>query len=177
MKIHGTTVLALIKDGIGVIGADGQATFGQTIIKQQVKKVRRLKKGILAGFAGGTADALTLLERFESHLEQKGGVLASAAVALAKEWRTDRYLRRLEAMLIVLNNKEGYLISGSGDVIAPEQGILAIGSGAMYAQAAAIALMKHTQLTPKEIVHESLKIAADICIYTNHHFTILTTNE
>lgn len=175
MKIRSTTVLGVIHNGQIALGADGQATLGNTVMKGNVKKVRAINDGkILVGFAGSTADAFTLLERFEGKLSQFGGIMKRAAIELAKDWRTDRFLRKLEAMIICMDESEGLIISGTGDVLEPETGILAIGSGAMYAQSAALALKKHTsQMTAKEIVQESLGIAADICIYTNHNFEIL----
>lgn len=166
-----TTVLAVSHNGQVVIGADGQATFGNTIIKSNVKKIRKLFGGkVLAGFAGSTSDALTLLNAFEGNLKTYGGNVKKAAVELAKNWRMDRTLKRLEAMLIVANVEDLFIISGTGDVLEPEPKIAAIGSGSMYAQAAALALMRHAvHLNSREIVQESLKIAADICIYTNHN--------
>jgi len=175
-KIHSTTVLGIIHNGKVALGADGQATMGNTIIKTGVKKVRKIVEDkILTGFAGSTADAFSLLERFDEKLNQFGGIMKRAAIELAKDWRTDRYLRKLEAMLIVMNQNEGLIISGTGDVLEPENQILAIGSGGMYAQSAALALKKHSpHLSAEEIVRESLTIAGDICIYTNHNFEILT---
>lgn len=175
MKIRSTTVLGVIHNGQIALGADGQATLGNTVMKGNVKKVRAINDGkILVGFAGSTADAFTLLERFEGKLSQFGGIMKRAAIELAKDWRTDRFLRKLEAMIVCMDESEGLIISGTGDVLEPETGILAIGSGAMYAQSAALALKKHaSQMTAKEIVQESLGIAADICIYTNHNFEIL----
>jgi len=175
-KIHATTVIGVVHNGQVALGADGQATMGATIAKSTVKKVRRLHEGkILAGFAGSTADAFTLVENFEGKLNGFRGNLKRAAIELAKEWRTDRYLRRLEAMLVVANHEEILIISGTGDVIEPDMQIAAIGSGSMYAQSAALALKKHApQLSAAEIVRESLTIAADICIYTNHNFIIET---
>ena len=157
------------------VGSDGQATLGDTIVKHSAQKVRKLFNGsILAGFAGSTADAFTLFERFEEKLEQYGGNITRAAVELAKDWRTDRYLRRLEALLIVGAADRLLLVSGSGDIIEPDDQIVAIGSGGVYALAAARALLKHApQLTAKETVAHALNIAADICIYTNHHTTIM----
>ncbi len=175
-KIRSTTVLAIVKDGKVAIGADGQATFGNTVAKSNVKKVRKLQGGKIAiGFAGSTADAFTLMERFDEKLGAYGGNMKRAAIELAKDWRTDRYLRRLEAMMIVVNQEEVLIISGTGDVIEPDHQIAAIGSGSMYAQASALALLKHApQLSAEEIVRESLNIAADICIYTNHNLVIET---
>jgi len=173
--IHGTTILLVRRDNTVVIGGDGQATLGNTIMKSNVRKVRRLYKDrIIAGFAGSTADAFTLFDRFESKLEQHSGHLTRSAVELAKDWRMDRMLRRLEAMLVVADKTCSLLISGTGDVIEPEIPVVSIGSGSMFAQSAARALLDNTQLSAKEIVEKSLNIAADICIYTNHNFTIET---
>jgi ATP-dependent HslUV protease subunit HslV len=172
-KIHATTVLGVFHDGRLALGADGQATMGSTIAKSTVKKVRQLEGGILVGFAGSTSDALSLMERLEGKLNMHRANLRRAAVELAKDWRSDRYLRRLEAMLIVMNKEEGLIISGSGDVLSPDHDVLSIGSGSMYAQSAALALKRHApHLTARQIVEESLTIAADICIYTNHRLTI-----
>lgn len=173
-KIHATTVIGIRHNGQVALGADGQATMGNTVAKSNVRKVRTLMGGkVLAGFAGSTADAFTLIERFEEKLNTFGGNLKRAAIELAKDWRTDRYLRKLEAMLIVASKDDLLLISGTGDVIEPDSDVAAIGSGSMYAQAAALALKKHTQnLTAEDMVRESLHIAADICIYTNHNLTI-----
>lgn len=175
-KIHATTVLAVIHNGQMSIGADGQATLGNTVAKSNVRKIRKLADGkIITGFAGSTADAFTLLERFEEKLNAYAQNMKRAAIELAKDWRTDRYLRRLEAMLIVANKEEILLVSGTGDVIEPDNSILAIGSGSMFAQSAATALKKHApHLTAEEMVRESLNIAADICIYTNHNLVIET---
>ncbi len=173
-KIHATTVVGVMHNGEIALGADGQATMGNTVAKSNVKKVRRLADGkVVAGFAGSTADAFTLIERFEEKLNAFGGNLRRAAVELAKEWRTDRFLRNLEAMIVVANQEELLLISGNGDVLEPENGVAAVGSGASFAQAAATALKKHApHLTAEEIVRESLHIAADICIYTNHNLVV-----
>jgi len=172
-EVHSTTVIGLIKDGKAVLGADGQVTFNNTVMKSNAKKVRSLYGGsVIAGFAGATADAFTLLQRFEEKLESQRGNLQRASIELAKDWRTDRYLRRLEAMLIVMNKTNILLISGTGDVIEPEEQVIAIGSGGNYAYAAATALMKHSKLDARQIVEESLKIAANICIYTNSNFII-----
>ena len=172
-QFHGTTVLAVRRDGHVVIGGDGQVTLGNTIMKGNARKVRRLYQNkILAGFAGGTADAFTLFERFEAKLEKHSGNLTRAAVELAKDWRTDRLLRRLEAMLIVADPTAILIISGNGDVVEPEHDLAAIGSGGAYAQAAAQALLEHTLLDARTIVEQALKIAADICIYSNHQVTI-----
>ncbi|MDQ1089311.1 MULTISPECIES: ATP-dependent protease subunit HslV [unclassified Siphonobacter] len=174
VEIHSTTVLGIVHNGEVVVGADGQATMGNTVAKSNVKKIRKLAGGkIIAGFAGSTADAFTLIERFEEKLNAYGQNMKRAAIELAKDWRTDRYLRKLEAMLIVANAEEILIISGTGDVLEPENGIAAIGSGSNFAQAAAIALKKHaTNLTAEEMVRESLHIAADICIYTNHNLVV-----
>jgi ATP-dependent HslUV protease subunit HslV len=176
LKIHATTVVGVIHNGQVALGADGQATMGNTVAKSNVRKVRRLADGaVIAGFAGSTADAFTLIERFEEKLSGYGGNLRRAAVELAKAWRTDRYLRNLEAMIIVASHDEMLLISGNGDVLEPENGIAAVGSGASFAQAAATALKKHaSQLSAEEIVREALHIAADICIYTNHNLVVET---
>lgn len=169
-----TTVVAIMHNGEVAIGADGQATLGNTIAKSNVRKLRKLLNGeIVTGFAGSTADAFTLLERFDEKLQGYAGNMKRAAIELAKDWRTDRYLRRLEAMLIVANKEEVLIVSGTGDVIEPDNEIAAIGSGSMYAQAAASALKKHANhLNAEEIVRESLTVAADICIYTNHNIII-----
>ena len=172
-QIRSTTVIGVIRDGKAALGSDGQMTLGNTVVKHSTKKIRRLYQGkLVAGFAGATADALTLLDRFDTKLEAYNGKHDRAAVELAKDWRTDKYLRRLEAMLAIVSNDKALIISGTGDVIEPEDGIVAIGSGSMYALAAARSLMKHTSLSAKEIVLESLKIAADICIYTNDHIIV-----
>jgi ATP-dependent HslUV protease subunit HslV len=169
---HGTTILAVRRNGAVAMGGDGQVTLGATVMKGNAKKVRRLYDDkVLAGFAGGTADAFTLFERFEGKL-QKFGNLTRAAIELAKDWRTDRYLRRLEALLAVADSSASFLISGNGDVIEPENELVAIGSGGNFAQAAAIALLQNTQLSAREIVEKSLGIAADICIYTNRNLLI-----
>jgi ATP-dependent HslUV protease subunit HslV len=171
----GTTIVAIRKNGQVAIGGDGQVSFGNTILKGNAKKIRRLFNGkILAGFAGGTADAFTLFERFEAKLEKHHGQMLRAAVELAKDWRTDKMLRRLEALLAVANHETSLILTGNGDVIEPENGLIAIGSGGPFAQAAASALLTHTALSAQEIVEESLKIAASICVYTNTHFTIET---
>jgi ATP-dependent HslUV protease subunit HslV len=167
--------LGVIHEGNVALGSDGQATMKDTVLKHKARKVRLLHGGkILAGFAGATADAFTLFERFEAKLQSYGGNLTRSAVELAKDWRTDRYLRRLEALLAVANSEQLFLISGTGDVIEPDDNVLAIGSGAPYALASARAMLKHSpQLSAREIVEEGLHIAADICIYTNHEITIL----
>lgn len=173
-KIHSTTILAVLHNGQMSIGGDGQATMGNYIAKSNVKKIRKLADGkILAGFAGSTADAFTLIERFEEKLNSYGGNMKRAAIELAKDWRMDRFLRRLEAMLITASKDEILVLSGTGDVLEPDNQVAAIGSGSMYAQSAALALKKHApHLTAEEIVRESLNIAADICIYTNHNLVI-----
>jgi len=172
-KILNTTVIGLIKDGKAAIGSDGQVTFSNTVLKHNTKKVRKIYNNkVLAGFAGSTADALTLFEKFEAKLEQYKGNLPRASVELAKDWRTDRYLRRLEALLAVMDNKNAFIISGNGDVIEPDDGIVAIGSGGSYATAAARMLVKYSKLSAAEIVRESLEVSADICIFTNNHITI-----
>ena len=174
-QMHGTTILSVRTDGIVAVGGDGQVSLGDTIMKGNARKVRRLyKDSIIAGFAGGTADAFTLFERFEGQLEKHQGHLVRAAVELAKDWRTDRALRRLEAMLIVADAEHSLIISGTGDVVEPERGVMAIGSGGSYATAAARALAEHTELDAPAIVERALTIAADICVYTNHNFTIET---
>jgi len=170
---HGTTILSVRRGTSVALGGDGQVTLGQVVIKGGARKVRRLYHDrILAGFAGGTADAFTLFERFEAKLDKHQGNLMRAAVELAKDWRTDRILRRLEAMLAVADKEKSLVITGLGDVLEPEKGIVAIGSGGPYAQAAALALLANTELSAREIVERSLAIAADICIYTNHQRTI-----
>lgn len=170
---HGTTILSVRRDNRVVIGGDGQVSLGQTVMKGNARKVRRLYKDrVIAGFAGGTADAFTLFERFEGKLEKHQGNLTRAAVELAKDWRTDRILRRLEALLAVADARASLVISGNGDVIEPEAGLMAIGSGGPYAQAAARALLENTELDAKTIVERALRIAADICVYTNQNLTI-----
>lgn len=171
-QYRGTTVLCVRKANKVVIGGDGQVTFGDTVMKGNARKVRRLYKDkVIAGFAGGTADAFTLFERFEGKLEKFQGHLTRAAVELAKDWRTDRMLRRLEALLAVADEQASLIISGNGDVIEPEAGLIAIGSGGGYAQSAALALLNNTELDAREITEKSLSIAADICIYTNSNLT------
>ncbi len=173
LKIRSTTVLGVLRDGKAALGGDGQVTVGNTIMKHNSKKIRRMYNDtILAGFAGSAADAFTLFERFEDKLEQYRGNLQRAAVELAKDWRMDKYLRRLEALLAVVSKTEALIISGTGDVIIPDDGIVAIGSGGNFALAAARMLAKHTKMSSKEIVEESLRTAADICIYTNHQITV-----
>ena len=172
-QFDGTTILSVRRGDSVVIGGDGQVTLGNTILKGNARKVRRLfQDQILAGFAGGTADAFTLFERFEAKLERHRGNLTRAAVELAKDWRTDRMLRRLEALLAVADKSVSLIITGNGDVVEPEQGIIAIGSGGPFAQAAARALLENTELSAREIVERSLNIAADICIYTNRNLSI-----
>ncbi len=172
-KVHSTTVIGVIRDGKAALGSDGQVTFNNTVMKHSAKKLRKLYKDtILTGFAGSTADAFALLQKFEEKIESYRGNLYRASIELAKDWRTDRYLRRLEAMLIVMDKEKALLLSGTGDVIEPDDNIVAIGSGGPYALSAARALLKHTHLSATEIVEESLKIAGDICIYTNSHFSI-----
>ena len=172
-EIHGTTILAVRRGNVVALGGDGQVTMGQTIMKGNARKVRRLYKDrVLAGFAGATADAFTLFERFEAQLEKYSGQLTRAAVELAKEWRTDRALRRLEALLAVADHTASLIITGNGDVIEPEDELIAIGSGGPFAQAAAKALLQNTDLDARSIVEKALAIAGDICIYTNRHVTI-----
>ena len=172
-KIHGTTILSVRRGDRVVIGGDGQVTLGDTMMKGNARKVRRLHgDNVIAGFAGGTADAFTLFERFEGKLQKHQGNLTRAAVELSKDWRTDRMLRRLEALLAVADASASLILSGTGDVIEPEEGIMAIGSGGPYAKAAARALLQETDLDARTIVEKSLQIAADICIYTNHQLTI-----
>src|SRR5215472_6900864 len=172
-SFHATTIVSVRRDGKVVIGGDGQVTLGNTVVKANARKVRRLGAGnVLAGFAGATADAFTLFELFEDKLTKHGNNLTRAAVELAKDWRTDRRLGRLEAMLAVADKDASLLISGNGDVLEPEHGLIAIGSGGPYAQSAALALMENTALGAREIVEKALKIAGDICIYTNHNTTI-----
>jgi ATP-dependent HslUV protease subunit HslV len=171
--MHGTTILSIRKNGKTVIAGDGQVTVGATVMKHNAKKVRKLyDEKILAGFAGATADAFTLFEKFEAKLEQYHGNLTRAAVELAKDWRTDRVLRRLEALMIVADAERSFILSGNGDVIEPENGVSAIGSGGPYALAAARALMDHTNLDARKVVEEAMKIAAEICIYTNKEITV-----
>jgi len=172
---HATTVLAVRHRDSAVMASDGQVTFGDTVVKQSARKIRRLYNDrILAGFAGSAADSFALFSRFEAKLEQYRGNLERSAVELAKDWRTDRLLRRLEAMLIVMDGKQTYLLSGNGDLIEPDDGIIAIGSGGAYAMAAAKALARHTQLSAQEIAAQAMDIAASICIYTNDTITIET---
>src|SRR5499433_3529957 len=167
-RVRSTTVLLVRKDAHVALAGDGQVTLGETVMKSSAKKVRRLYNDkILAGFAGATGDAFSLLTRFEAKLEQYHGNLERAAIELSKEWRTDKVLRHLEALLVVADEKSSYLLSGNGDVISPDEGVLAIGSGGSYALAAARALVAHTKLSAKEIALEAMKIAGDICIYSN----------
>lgn len=177
-QFRGTTILSVRRGNLVALGGDGQVTLGNTVMKGNARKVRRLYQNrILAGFAGGTADAFTLFERFEGQLEKHSGNLTRAAVELAKEWRTDRALRRLEALLAVADKQSSLIISGNGDVIEPEHGLMAIGSGGPFAQAAARALFDNSELSPYQITERALNIAADICIYTNHHLTIEILGE
>src|SRR5687768_3493999 len=172
-RIRSTTILAVRRDGEVALGGDGQVTVGQTVMKSNAQKVRSLRGGkLLAGFAGAAADAFTLFEKFEEKLERYPGNLPRAAVELAKDWRSDRVLRRLEALLVVADKEHGYVISGSGELIEPDDGVLAIGSGGSYALASARALLRSSGLAAKEIVQQSLEIAAEICVYTNRHITI-----
>ena len=173
-RIHSTTILCVRKDGKVAIGGDGQVTVGETVMKANANKVRALKGGkMLAGFAGAAADGITLMEKLEEKLERYPGNLARAAVELAKDWRSDRVLRRLEALLVVADKEHGFVISGSGELIEPDDGVLAIGSGGSFALAAARALLKESKLDPPDIVRRSLEIAAEICVYTNTNITIL----
>ena len=173
-RIRATTILAVRREGKVALGGDGQVTFGDTIMKASAQKVRKLREGkVLAGFAGSVADAFTLFEKFEEKLERYPGNLSRAAVELAKEWRSDRYLRRLEAMLAVADRDNLYLLSGTGDVIQPDDEIVAIGSGSGFALAAARALKTHTELPANEIVRRGLEIAGEICIYSNQNITVL----
>ena len=172
-SIHGTTIVSVRRGSRVALGGDGQVTFGNVVLKASARKVRRLfHERILAGFAGGTADAFTLFERFEAKLEKHQGNLLRSAVELAKDWRTDRMLRRLEAMLAVADHETSLIVTGNGDVVEPELGLVAIGSGGPYAQAAARALLENTELSPQDIVKRSLTIAGDICIYTNQNHVI-----
>jgi len=174
-QFHGTTIVSVRRDGCVALGGDGQVTLGNIVIKASARKVRRLHDGkVLAGFAGGTADAFTLFERFEAKLQKHSGHLVRSAVELAKDWRTDRMLRRLEAMLAVADAQASLIITGNGDVLEPEHGLIAIGSGGPYAQAAALALLSHSALDAEAIVRQSLTIAGELCIYTNQHHTVET---
>ena len=173
MEYHGTTILAVRKDGITVMGGDGQVTVGSSKIKKKARKIRRLyKNSILVGFAGSAADGLALMERLEAKLEEYRGNLVRASVELAKDWRTDKYLRRLEALLLAVDRENMLLISGNGDVIEPDEPVLAIGSGGDFARSSALALYRNTDLSAEEIVKKSLEIASEICIYTNSEFVI-----
>jgi len=172
---HGTTIVSVRRGPVVALGGDGQVTLGSIVVKASARKVRKLHHDqVLAGFAGATADAFTLFERFEAKLEKHQGHLVRAAIELTKDWRTDRVLRRLEAMLAVADKEASLIITGNGDVLEPEHGIIAIGSGGAYANAAARALLEHTEMAPKDIVKKSLEIAGDLCIYTNQHHTVET---
>ncbi len=172
-QYRGTTILSVRRNGRVVVGGDGQVSMGDTVMKGNARKVRRLYQDkVLAGFAGGTADAFTLFERFEAKLEKHQGQLVRSAVELAKDWRTDRMLRRLEALLVVADREASLIITGNGDVIEPEESLMAIGSGGPYAQAAARAMLDTTELDARSIVERGLNIAADICVYTNHNLTL-----
>ena len=172
-QFEGTTILSVRRNKSVVVGGDGQVTMGDTVMKANARKVRRLyKDAVIAGFAGATADGFTLVERFEGQLEKHQGNLVLAAVELAKDWRTDRALRHLEALLVVADKDNSLIITGNGDVVEPNDGIMAIGSGGQYAKSAALALLKNTELSARDIVEQSLAIAGDICIYTNHERTI-----
>jgi ATP-dependent HslUV protease subunit HslV len=174
-QFHGTTIMSVRRDGKVALGGDGQVTLGQVVVKASARKVRRLYHDrILAGFAGGTADAFTLFELFEAKLDKHQGNLLRSAVELAKDWRTDRMLRRLEAMLAVADRESSLIVTGTGDVIEPELGLIAIGSGGPYAQSAARALLENTQLDAEAVVRKSLSIAADLCIYTNQQIVVET---
>ena len=173
-QAHATTILGVRKDGRAALGGDGQVTMGDTVVKAHAVKVRSLAGGtVLAGFAGAAADGMTLFEKFEEKLERFPGNLPRASVELAKDWRSDRVLRRLEALLVVMNKEHGLMISGNGELIEPDDGILAIGSGGNYALAAARALNRHSSLSARRIVEDSLGIASDICVFTNTHITVL----
>jgi ATP-dependent HslUV protease subunit HslV len=173
--LHSTTIVGLHRNGSSALGSDGQVTLGDTVLKHRARKVRRLHHDrVLVGFAGATADAFTLFERFEKKLDEHSGNLSRAVVELAKDWRTDRVLRRLEALLGIMDAEQSYIVSGSGDVIEPDDGIIAIGSGGPYALAAARALIKHTDLGATEVVKEALNVAAGICVYTNREITVET---
>jgi len=177
-QYHGTTILSVRRGDRVAMGGDGQVTLGNIVVKAGARKVRRIHHGkILVGFAGGTADAFTLFERLEARLDKHQGALLRAAVELAREWRSDRALRRLEAMLAVADREHSLIITGNGDVLEPELGIVAIGSGGAYAQAAARALWENTDFAPVEVVKKSLEIAADLCIYTNRNFTLETLGD
>jgi len=172
-QMRGTTILSVRRKDSVVIGGDGQVSLGNTVMKGNARKVRRLYKDqVIAGFAGGTADAFTLFEKFETKLEKHQGHLTRAAVELAKDWRTDKYLRKLEAMILVADKEQSFIITGNGDVVEPQGGVMAIGSGGSFAESAARALVNNTELSAKDVVEKSLNIAADICIYTNNNLTI-----
>ncbi|MDA9832575.1 ATP-dependent protease subunit HslV [Gammaproteobacteria bacterium] len=176
--MRSTTILSVRKDGVIAMGGDGQVTFGDGIMKNNAKKIRLLHHDtVITGFAGATADAFTLFERFEGKLQEYQGNLTRSALELAKDWRQDRILRQLDAMMCVADKSVSFMISGSGDIIEPEHHIMAIGSGSNYARSAALALINHSQLSAEDIVRQSLTIAADICIYTNHNLTIQTLQE
>jgi len=173
INMRGTTICCVRKDNQVAIAGDGQVTLGETVIKHGARKVRSIRDGsILTGFAGSTADAMNLFEKFEAKLDEHGGNLTRAAVALAKDWRTDRYLRKLEAMMIVADKERTLIISGNGDVLEPDEGVAAIGSGGAYAKSAAISLVRHSKLNARHCAEEAMKVAADICVYTNTSFTI-----
>jgi len=173
LTMHATTVICVVKDNKIAMGSDGQVSLGNTVMKATAQKVRKIfDNKVIVGFAGATADAITLLDKFEAKLQEFSGNMLRAAVELAKDWRTNKVLRNLEAMLIVASKEKQFLISGNGDVIEPEDGVISIGSGGPYARSAALALVKHTNLEAKEIVKESLKIAASICIYTNENIVM-----
>lgn len=175
---HATTIVAVRRDGLAAMAGDGQVSHGQTILKGTAKKVRRIAEGkVVAGFAGATADAFTLLERFEAKLREHRGTLQRAAVELAKDWRTDRYLRRLEAMMIVMDDEQTLLLSGTGDVVEPDEGVIAIGSGGSFAQAAARALYRHTEMDAETIAKTALGIAGEICVYTNGNVVVETIGK
>ena len=177
-RIRSTTILSVRRDGRVALGGDGQVTMGDTVMKSNAMKVRPLRGGkLVAGFAGSTADAFTLFEKFEEKLDRYPNNLSKAAVELGKDWRSDRVLRRLEALLAVVDRERGFIISGNGDIIEPEDGILAIGSGGPYAQSAARALLRNTDLAPADIVRRSLEIAGEICIYSNNQITVLEPSE
>jgi ATP-dependent HslUV protease, peptidase subunit HslV len=174
-QYHGTTIVSVRRGNVVALGGDGQVTLGNIVVKASARKVRKLYRDqVLAGFAGATADAFTLFERFEAKLEKHQGQLARAAIELTKDWRTDRVLRRLEAMLAVADRETSLIITGNGDVLEPEHGIIAIGSGGAYANAAARALLEHTEMAPRDVVKKSLEIAGDLCIYTNQNHTLET---
>jgi ATP-dependent HslUV protease subunit HslV len=170
--MRSTTILAVLRDGRAALAGDGQVTLGQTVVKHSATKIRRIADRVLTGFAGSAADGLTLFEKFEAKLTEHRGNLPRAAVELAKEWRTDRLLRRLEAMLVVCDREHLLLISGSGEVVEPDDGVAAVGSGGPYAQAAARALIRHTDLPVEQVVREAMRIAAEICVYTNAQITV-----